>query len=166
MLWVTNGRDLFITHYLISIQSPANDLFGKQISNIKDDILPIYYFRDNPTMAVVLDSLASYIQNMLTELVKEEVHMLLGVPCAINNMAVKLADLKKFLADADRRNITDESVQAWIKALRGTVYDALTSLNCASSTPWTRVQDGIWVASTLCSFAWETSSMPTTLAFV
>lgn len=68
-------------------------------------------------MAVVLDALASYIQNMLTEMAKEEVGMLLGVSGEIDNLGTKLGDLKNFLADADRRNVTDQSVQAWVRAL-------------------------------------------------
>lgn len=59
-------------------------------------------------MAVVLDALACYIQNMVTEILSEEVHMLLGVPTEIKKMDMKLRDLRKFLSDADRRNITDE----------------------------------------------------------
>jgi hypothetical protein len=58
-------------------------------------------------MAGVLDALASYIQNMLMEMAKEEVYMLLGVSIEIDNMGIKLRDLKNFLADADRRSITD-----------------------------------------------------------
>ncbi|KAF8762276.1 hypothetical protein HU200_009664 [Digitaria exilis] len=41
-------------------------------------------------MAAVLDALASYVQNMLVEMAKEEVHMLLGVSQEINKMAIKL----------------------------------------------------------------------------
>jgi len=75
-------------------------------------------------MAVVLDVLASYVQNMLTEMVKEEVHMLLGVSGEIDKMCTKLGDLKNSLADADRRNITDQSVQAWVRELKGAMYEA------------------------------------------
>jgi len=75
-------------------------------------------------MAVVLDVLASYVQNMLTEMVKEEVHMLLGVSGDIDKMCTKLGDLKNSLADADRRNITDQSVQAWVRELKGAMYEA------------------------------------------
>ncbi|KAF7082589.1 hypothetical protein CFC21_086452 [Triticum aestivum] len=75
-------------------------------------------------MAMVLDAFASYVQNMLTEMVTEEVHMLLGVRDEIDKMDVKLRDLKNFLADADRRNITDESVQEWVGQLKRTMYEA------------------------------------------
>jgi len=80
-------------------------------------------------MGGVLDALASYVQNMLTEMAKEEVSMLLGVSGEIDKMGVKLADLKNFLADADRRNITDQSVQAWVRELRDTMYEAMDILD-------------------------------------
>jgi hypothetical protein len=48
-------------------------------------------------MAVVLEVLASYVQNMLKEMVKEEVRMLVGVPEQMKKMDVKLRDLKRFL---------------------------------------------------------------------
>ncbi|OEL14863.1 putative disease resistance protein RGA1 [Dichanthelium oligosanthes] len=44
-------------------------------------------------------------------------------------MGVKLGDLKNFLADADRRNITDLSVQTWVRELRDTMYDATNILD-------------------------------------
>nr|UBY07624.1 NBS-LRR disease resistance protein [Dasypyrum villosum] len=75
-------------------------------------------------MAMVLDAFASYVQSMLTEMVTEEVHMLLGVGDEIDKMDVKLRDLKNFLADADRRNITDTSVQEWVAQLKRAMYEA------------------------------------------
>jgi hypothetical protein len=80
-------------------------------------------------MAGVLDALASYIQSMLMQMAAEEVHMLLGVSSEIDNMGIKLRDLKNFLADADRRNITDQSVQAWVQELRDAMYDATDILD-------------------------------------
>ncbi|CAO2153062.1 unnamed protein product [Urochloa humidicola] len=80
-------------------------------------------------MAVVLDALASYIQNMLMEMGTKEVHKLLGVYGEINNMDIRLRDLKKFLADADRRNIIDHSVQAWVRELRDAMHDAADILD-------------------------------------
>nr|UBY07102.1 NBS-LRR disease resistance protein [Dasypyrum villosum] len=73
---------------------------------------------------------------MLTEMVSEEVHMLLGVGDEIDNMDTKLRDLKNFLADADRRNITDESVQEWVAQLKRAMYEAATSSTSANSRPW------------------------------
>ncbi|CAO2145728.1 unnamed protein product [Urochloa humidicola] len=75
-------------------------------------------------MAVVLDALASYVQNMLSQMARDEVQMLFGVSGEIEKMDTKLKDLKNFLADADRRNITDQSVQAWVGELRDAMYEA------------------------------------------
>ncbi|KAM3296671.1 hypothetical protein ACQJBY_038825 [Aegilops geniculata] len=75
-------------------------------------------------MTMVLDAFASYVQNMLTEMVSEEVHMLLGVTDEIDKMDVKLKDLKNLLADADRRNIIDKSVQEWVAQLKRDMYEA------------------------------------------
>ncbi|CAD6257992.1 unnamed protein product [Miscanthus lutarioriparius] len=80
-------------------------------------------------MAVVLDALASYLQDMLLEMAKEEVHLLLGVPDEIKKMVMKLGDLKRFLADADKRNISDESVKSWVRELRNAMYDATNILD-------------------------------------
>ncbi|TVU26660.1 hypothetical protein EJB05_29215, partial [Eragrostis curvula] len=86
-------------------------------------------FNSYPLMAMGLDALASYIQSMLTKMATDEVRMLLGVPNEMKKMGVKLGDLKKFLADADRRNITDELVQGWVKELKGAMYDATDILD-------------------------------------
>ncbi|EMS65244.1 Putative disease resistance protein RGA1 [Triticum urartu] len=76
-------------------------------------------------MAGVLDALASYVTNMLTQMAKEEVAMLIGVSDGIKDLSIKLGDLKNFLADADRRNITDESVQGWVGELKRAMYLAI-----------------------------------------
>nr|QDW65440.1 CNL4DS-1-TV2a [Aegilops tauschii subsp. strangulata]QDW65447.1 CNL4DS-1-TV2a [Aegilops tauschii subsp. strangulata] len=73
-------------------------------------------------MAGVLDALASYVTNMLTEMAKEEVAMLIGVSDGIKDLSIKLGDLKNFLADADRRNITDDSVRGWVGELKRAMY--------------------------------------------
>ncbi|CAD6343906.1 unnamed protein product [Miscanthus lutarioriparius] len=80
-------------------------------------------------MVVVLDALASYLQDMLLEMAKEEVHLLLCVPNEIKKMGMKLGDLKRFLADADKRNISDESVKSWARELRNAMYDATNILD-------------------------------------
>jgi len=80
-------------------------------------------------MAMVLDAFASYVQNMLTQMVSEEVHMLLGVGDEIDKMDVKLRDLKNFLADADRRNITETTVQEWVGQLKRAMYEAADILD-------------------------------------
>ncbi|CAD6343900.1 unnamed protein product [Miscanthus lutarioriparius] len=80
-------------------------------------------------MVAVLAVLAFYIQHMLVNMAKEEVHILLGVTQEIDKMGVKLGDLKNFLTDADRRNITDLSVKAWVGELRDAMYVATNILD-------------------------------------
>jgi hypothetical protein len=80
-------------------------------------------------MAGVLDALVSYVQNMLTEMARDEVQMLLGVSGEIQKLDIKLKDLKNFLLDADKRSITDQSVQAWVLELREAMYDATNILD-------------------------------------
>ncbi|CAL4994871.1 unnamed protein product [Urochloa decumbens] len=80
-------------------------------------------------METIVNVLVSYMEKMLMEMTKKEVYMLLGVYGDINKMSEKLGDLKNFLADADRRNIIDRSVQAWVRELRGATYDAANILD-------------------------------------
>uniref|UniRef100_A0ACD5TSL1 Uncharacterized protein n=1 Tax=Avena sativa TaxID=4498 RepID=A0ACD5TSL1_AVESA len=80
-------------------------------------------------MAGVLDALASYVTNMLADMAREELAMLIGVSGRIDDLSVKLTDLNNFLADADRRNITDESVQGWVEELKRAMYHATDILD-------------------------------------
>ncbi|XBI78302.1 hypothetical protein VPH35_088023 [Triticum aestivum] len=80
-------------------------------------------------MASVLDALASYVADMVIEMAKEEVAMLIGVSGEIENLGIKLRDLKNFLADAGRRNITDESMQGWVEELKRAMYDVTDILD-------------------------------------
>jgi hypothetical protein len=82
-----------------------------------------------PMPGGVLNALASSVLAMLTEPAKQEVYMLLGVSTQIEKMNIKLTDLNNFLADADRRNITDLSTQAWVRELKEAMYDAIDILD-------------------------------------
>uniref|UniRef100_A0ACD5UY43 Uncharacterized protein n=1 Tax=Avena sativa TaxID=4498 RepID=A0ACD5UY43_AVESA len=75
-------------------------------------------------MAIVLDAFASYISHLLKKVAEEELGMLLGVHHEIHKMGDRLHDLKNFLADAERRRITDKSVQGWVDELKRVMYDA------------------------------------------
>ncbi|XP_037487490.1 putative disease resistance protein RGA1 [Triticum dicoccoides] len=75
-------------------------------------------------MTGVLNALASYVTKMLADMAREEVAMLIGVSSAIDDLTIKLGDLQNFLADADRRNITDESVRGWVEQLKHAMYHA------------------------------------------
>ncbi|KAI4966197.1 hypothetical protein ZWY2020_042043 [Hordeum vulgare] len=73
---------------------------------------------------MVLDAFAFYLADMLTQVAADEVGAMLGVSGEINKMGDKLQDLKNFLADADRRNITDETVREWVTQLKHAMYEA------------------------------------------
>ncbi|KAM0825863.1 hypothetical protein ACQ4PT_069252 [Festuca glaucescens] len=80
-------------------------------------------------MATLLDPFASYLIDLLRKLAEEKVGMLLGVRGEIRRMGEKLEDLKSFLADADRKNITDNRVQGWVRELRRIMYEAADILD-------------------------------------
>nr|XP_020168297.1 disease resistance protein RGA2 isoform X3 [Aegilops tauschii subsp. strangulata]XP_020168298.1 disease resistance protein RGA2 isoform X3 [Aegilops tauschii subsp. strangulata] len=80
-------------------------------------------------MAMVLDAFASYVGHMLAQVAADEVGMMLGISGEISKMSDKLRDLKNFLADADRRNITDETVREWVGQLKRAMYEAADILD-------------------------------------
>uniref|UniRef100_A0A8R7JW06 Disease resistance RPP13-like protein 1 n=2 Tax=Triticum urartu TaxID=4572 RepID=A0A8R7JW06_TRIUA len=80
-------------------------------------------------MAMVLDAFASYIGDYLKQVVQDELGTMLGVSGEINKLGDKLLDLKNFLADADKRNITDETVKVWVGQLKRTMYEAADILD-------------------------------------
>ncbi|KAM0908396.1 hypothetical protein ACQ4PT_015492 [Festuca glaucescens] len=80
-------------------------------------------------MAGVLAALTSYVTNMIADMAKEEVAKLIGVSGKIDKLSLMLTDIKKFLSDAERRNITDESVQGWVEELKHTMYDVTNILD-------------------------------------
>ncbi|CAM0955726.1 unnamed protein product [Alopecurus aequalis] len=75
-------------------------------------------------MAVVLDALVPYVKKMITSMAEEEVRMLLGVSGEIKKMEANLVYLQSYLADAERRRITDKSVKVWVGRLKDAMYEA------------------------------------------
>ncbi|XP_012703761.1 putative disease resistance protein At1g50180 [Setaria italica] len=56
---------------------------------------------------------------------QEEVSMLLGVSGEIEKLEENMEGINKaFLADAERRRVTDQSVQRWVRKLKDAMYDA------------------------------------------
>ncbi|KAK1696486.1 hypothetical protein QYE76_013183 [Lolium multiflorum] len=78
---------------------------------------------------MVLDAFASYLGDLLKQVAEEELGVMLGVSGEIDKMGVKLKDLKNLLADAERRRITDESVQQWVAQLKRAMYEATDILD-------------------------------------
>ncbi|CAL4992556.1 unnamed protein product [Urochloa decumbens] len=82
-----------------------------------------------PAMAAVLDALAPYVQKLIMDVAREEVSMLLGVSGEIIKLEDNVGSIKAFLTDAERRRITDESVQRWARKLKNAMYDATDILD-------------------------------------
>ncbi|CAN6372197.1 unnamed protein product [Urochloa humidicola] len=80
-------------------------------------------------MAAVLDALAPYVQKLITDMAGEEVSMLLGVSGEITKLEDNMGSIKAFLTDAERRRITDESVQRWTRKLKDAMYEATDILD-------------------------------------
>ncbi|CAM0149575.1 unnamed protein product [Urochloa decumbens] len=79
-------------------------------------------------MAAVLDALVASVKKLITDMAKEEVSMLLGVSREITKQEDNMENIKAFLADAERRRITDQGVQRWVTKLKGAMYDAIDIL--------------------------------------
>ncbi|CAL4983585.1 unnamed protein product [Urochloa decumbens] len=80
-------------------------------------------------MAAVLDALAPYVQKLIRDMAGEEVSTLLGVSGEITKLERNVGSIKAFLTDAERRRITDESVQRWARKLKNAMYDATDILD-------------------------------------
>ncbi|XBI06297.1 hypothetical protein VPH35_134332 [Triticum aestivum] len=80
-------------------------------------------------MAMVLDAFASYIAGTIKKMAEDEVGMLLGVTGEIESLQDKLESLRDYLADADRKRITDRRVQGWVTKLKGVMYEATKILD-------------------------------------
>ncbi|XP_066342326.1 putative disease resistance protein At1g50180 [Miscanthus floridulus] len=65
------------------------------------------------------------IANMATE----EVKMLLGISGDIEKLENNMESIKCFLADAERKRITELSVQRWVQKLKNAMYDATDILD-------------------------------------
>nr|XP_020186401.1 LOW QUALITY PROTEIN: disease resistance RPP13-like protein 4 [Aegilops tauschii subsp. strangulata] len=80
-------------------------------------------------MAMVLDAFASYIADTIKQMAADEVGMLLGVTGEIDSLHDKLESLRDYLADAERKRITDRTVQGWVTKLKGVMYEATNILD-------------------------------------
>ncbi|CAO2142693.1 unnamed protein product [Urochloa humidicola] len=80
-------------------------------------------------MAVVLDALAPCVKKLIADMAQEEVSMLLGVSGEITKLEDNMESIKAFLGDAERRRITDQGVQIWVRKLKNAMYDATDILD-------------------------------------
>nr|XP_034570120.1 putative disease resistance protein RGA4 [Setaria viridis] len=75
-------------------------------------------------MAAVLDAMAPYVLKLITDMAEEEVSMLRGVSGEITRLEDNMKGIRAFLEDAERRRLTDQSVQRWVRKLKDAMYDA------------------------------------------
>jgi hypothetical protein len=80
-------------------------------------------------MAAILDALPPHDKKLITDMAHEEVSMLLGVSSKITKLKDNMEGHKAFLADAERRSITDRSVQRWVTKLKSAMYDIIDILD-------------------------------------
>jgi hypothetical protein len=65
-------------------------------------------------MAVILDAMGPYMMQLIANMAKEEVNILLGISGGIEKLENNMESLKCFLADGERKHITELSVQRWV----------------------------------------------------
>ncbi|RLM70180.1 putative disease resistance protein RGA3 [Panicum miliaceum] len=70
-----------------------------------------------------------YVKKLIAGMAEEEVKMLLGVAGEITKLEDNTETIKGFLADAERRRITEHSVQRWVNKLKDAMYDATDILD-------------------------------------
>ncbi|XBI06296.1 hypothetical protein VPH35_134331 [Triticum aestivum] len=80
-------------------------------------------------MAMVLEAFASYIADTIKQMAADEVGMLLDITGEIDSLQDKLEILRDYLADADRKRITDRRVQGWVTKLKGVMYEGTNILD-------------------------------------
>ena len=69
--------------------------------------LSVQEVRYGQAMAAVLDAMVPYVKNLIAGMAEEEVNMLLGISGEITKLEDKTDSIKAFLADAERRRITE-----------------------------------------------------------
>jgi hypothetical protein len=108
-------------------------------------------------MAAILNALAPYVMKLIADMATEEVDMLLGVSGEIEKLKDNMESLKCFLADAERRRITEVIVKRWVRKFKDAMYMMpltsltyvslkLTSTRNLNVVAWNRSVDEIWSA--------------------
>ncbi|XP_066342323.1 putative disease resistance protein RGA4 [Miscanthus floridulus] len=75
-------------------------------------------------MAAILDAMGPYVMQLIADMATEEVKMLLGISGDIEKLENNMESIKCFLADAERKRITELRVQRWVQKLKNAMYDA------------------------------------------
>ncbi|XP_078149398.1 putative disease resistance protein RGA3 [Carex rostrata] len=75
-------------------------------------------------MAMILDTLLSKFSDLLMEMVRDEVGMLLDIPGQIEKLGKTVGDIQCVLADAERRQSKGSAIERWLIQLKDVMYDA------------------------------------------
>ncbi|XP_078151073.1 putative disease resistance protein RGA3 [Carex rostrata] len=75
-------------------------------------------------MAMILDAFLSKFSEFLMQMVTDEVGMLLGIPGQIEKLGETVRDIQCVLADAERKQSNDRTIEHWLKQLKDVMYDA------------------------------------------
>ncbi|XP_078151074.1 putative disease resistance protein RGA3 [Carex rostrata] len=75
-------------------------------------------------MAMILDAFLSNFSKFLMQMVTDEVGMLLGIPGQIEKLGETVHDIQCVLADAERKQSNDRTIERWLKQLKDVMYDA------------------------------------------
>ncbi|CAD6255486.1 unnamed protein product [Miscanthus lutarioriparius] len=103
-------------------------------------------------MAGALDALAPYVKKLIVDMAQEEVPVLLGISSEITKLEDSMEGLKAFLKVAERRRITDTSVQRWSTKLKNARRQ--TSLHCVCKAVTVEYNGSLillWKHGTACS---------------
>ena len=80
-------------------------------------------------MAAILDAMGPYVMQLIADMATEEVKMLLGISGDIKKLENNMESIKCFVADAERKRITESRVQRWVQKLKNAMYDATDILD-------------------------------------
>ncbi|CAD6255485.1 unnamed protein product [Miscanthus lutarioriparius] len=80
-------------------------------------------------MAAILDAMGPYVMELIANMATEEVKMLLGISGDIEKLENNMESIKCFLADTERKRITELSVQRWVQKLKNAMYDVIDILD-------------------------------------
>ncbi|XP_078167941.1 putative disease resistance protein RGA3 [Carex rostrata] len=75
-------------------------------------------------MAMILDAFLSKFSELLLQMVQAEVGMLLGIPGQIEKLSETVRDIQCVLADAERKQSKNSSIERWLMELKDVMYDA------------------------------------------
>jgi NB-ARC domain/Rx N-terminal domain len=75
-------------------------------------------------MAMILDAFMSKFSGLLTQMVEQEVGMLLGIPGQIEKLNRTVGYIRPVLYDAEKKKTNNRAIEHWLMELKDVMYDA------------------------------------------